>query len=350
MKSLKDYSLNIAEKDYHDYPAWSYSMIAKYAKDGFGALATIHDKTAPTPSMEFGSLFDSILTKGKATLDEYVVDETSAEIPPAEKSVFDTLLAMGATEPYDSLDPALLDKAINACDTFCSKYKKLETRMSKLDDTSRYYELRRTGKKVVSKEDWTDAMEMYRAFRNNSYLKNLFGTKNTDNKEFIYQAQFLVDYPLPSGKIVKVKIMPDLIVVDHDKKTIQLVDLKTSAMPAYDFWENFLKYRYDIQAQEYSDVMAALISNIEEYCDYSILPYLFTDISRTDKQPVTWIYDQTDFSQAEGFTYTKGDKTYSYKHWTVLLDEIISYEESQATVPYYITTEGPNDLLSVLGR
>ena len=57
--------MNLSEQAYHDYPAWSYSLIAKYARNGFSAIATLHDKMKPTPEMEFGSLFDSILTKGR---------------------------------------------------------------------------------------------------------------------------------------------------------------------------------------------------------------------------------------------------------------------------------------------
>ena len=87
--SLADYSLNLPEEQYHDYPAWSYSIIAKYAKDGFSSIATLHDKVTPTPSMEFGSLFDSILTKGKKTLDDYAVVDFN--VPDAEKKVLDAL-------------------------------------------------------------------------------------------------------------------------------------------------------------------------------------------------------------------------------------------------------------------
>ena len=81
--------MNLSEQAYHDYPAWSYSLIAKYARNGFSAIATLHDKMKPTPEMEFGSLFDSILTKGRKTLDDYAVADFS--VPPAEKGVLDIL-------------------------------------------------------------------------------------------------------------------------------------------------------------------------------------------------------------------------------------------------------------------
>ena len=342
MKSLKDYSLNISEEEYHSLPSWSHSLIAKYARDGFGAIATLHERTAPTASMEFGSLFDSIITRGKETLDHYVVDDTS--VAPAEKAVFDTLLASGHTEPWITISDNDLDAAIEACPTFASKYKKADTRRQKLDEASQYYDVRRTGKKIVSAQDWEDAMEMYNVFRDDEYLRSIFGHKNTADMEYLYQTQYEVNWILSNGKEVKVRIMPDLLVVNHKEKTVLPVDLKTSSMPAYDFAQNFIKFRYDLQAELYSDVLRTVMSRTE-YKDYTLLPYLFTDVSRTDKVPVTY-----EFDPSNGFSYTKGDKTYEYKGWKDLLVEILDYEESQAKVPSYITTTGPNNLVEILNR
>ena len=348
MKSLKDYSMNLSEAEYHSYPAWSHSLIARYAREGFSSIATIHEPLKPTPAMEFGSLFDSIITRGKATLDEYVVDETV--VPPAEKSVFDYLISQGVSGPFENIKDTVLNIAIDNCPTFASKYKKPETRKAKLLEVSQYYEARRTGKKVVSREDWNDAIEMARNFRNNEYLNKLFGIKNTEDVEYIYQAQFLVTIKDTEMNPFKIKIMPDLLVVNHKEKTIQPVDLKTSAQPAYDFKESFLKFRYDIEAAVYTDVLGIVLSETEEYKDYSILPYLFTDISREDKVPVTYTYDPHSDSQANGFTYTIGDKTYTHKPWTTLLGEMISYEEEQAVVPEGIKLDAPNDMMSFINR
>ena len=197
---------------------------------------------------------------------------------------------------------------------------------------------------MVSKADWDDAVEMYKVFRNDEYLKKLFGTKDTDDVEYIYQAQFKTTF-IVNGKEVEVKMMADLIVVNHTEKTIQIVDLKTSAMPAYDFSQNFLKYRYDLEAEVYTDVLDKILMEIGGYSDYEILPFLFTDISRVDKVPVTYSYEPT-----VGLVYMKGEKTYSYKGWKELLAEILHYEENEAKVPDYITTVGPNDLIEILER
>lgn len=339
MKSLKDYSLKLDEQEYHDYPAWSYSIIAKYAKEGFAAMATLFDKTEPTSSMRFGSLFDSILTKGKSTLDEYAVMDVT--VPESERKALD-YISTTTDKTFDSLTKEFIYDRCQECG-YQSKWG-VDAKYNHLAPYKDYFDIKQSGKKLVSKTDWDDAIEMARIFRNDDYLKTIFGTKNTDDIEYIYQSQFLVKWDF-GGSPVSIKIMPDLLVVNHRDKTVQPVDLKTSAMPAYSFAENFIKFRYDIQAELYTDVLKKVLEDAEGYEDYTVLPYLFTDISRTDKVPVTYEYDPTN-----GFAFNKNGKEYQYAGWKQLLAEIMAYRANDAKVPNYIVTDGPNDLISILSK
>lgn len=302
-------------------------------------MATLHDKVVTTPSMEFGSLFDSMITRGRKTLDNYTVMDFS--VPPAEKNVLDVLAANCTCTQFHDIS---MGEVIATADKVGYQPKwKADTRYSHISEYAKYYDVVMSGKKIVSKADWDDAVEMYKVFRNDEYLKKLFGTKDTDDVEYIYQAQFKTTFVV-NGDEVEVKMMADLIVVNHSEKTIQIVDLKTSAMPAYDFSQNFIKYRYDLEAEIYTDVVEK-IANENGYGDYEVLPFLFTDISRVDKVPVTYTYDPVG-----GFVYRKGEKVYEYKGWKELLAEILHYEEENARVPSYITTDGPNDLIEILER
>ena len=338
--SLKDYSLDITEQAYHEHPAWSYSTIAKYARGGFSAMATLHDKVKTTPEMEFGTLFDSFITKGRKTLEEYaMVDFT---VPPAEKAVLETLAANCTCPEFGGIS---MNEVIMTSDAV--KYQPKwgpEARYKHIAEYGKYYDILKSGKKLVSKDDWNDAMEMYNVFRNDPYLKGVFGTKDTDDVEYIYQAKFLF-YSEVNGQKVKVKFMPDLMIVNHKDKTIRLVDLKTSSMPAYDWPEHFIKMRYDIQGELYTEGIKTIIADDEEYKDYTVLPYLFTDISRVDKVPVTYEIDLEC-----GFCFVRGEKAYNYKGWKELLGEILAYEAADAKVPNWIVKEGPNDLVTILGR
>lgn len=333
--------MHLSEKDYHAYPAWSYSLISRYAKDGFGALETLHDPVTPTPSMEFGSLFDTIITKSRGDFyDEYVVSDTMP--PAAEKGVLDVLLTK-TNEPFYKVTSDTMQEAIEQCGY--QKRWSYDAQYKHIAEYSDYYDARCSGKKVVTKQDFEDAIEMAKVMWESENTKCLFKKGLHGNVEYVYQAQFCEDYLLDSGKEVKIKIMPDLLVIHHDIKTIQPVDLKTSSVPGWQFKDNFIKFRYDIQAGLYTDILKLVIDKDDYYSSFNVLPYIFADISRSDKIPVTYIYDPEN-----GFSFESNGKTYSYKGWQELLEEILDYEEQNAKVPSYISLSEPNDLISILSK
>jgi len=339
MKSLRDYSMNIPEQEYHDYPAWSHSIIARYARNGFDAISTLHDKIEPNAAMRFGSLFDSIITRGKETLDRYTV--ISQSVPEAERKALDYIASI-TSEPLDELTPQFIMDRCDECQ-YQTRWK-FDARFKHLVEFKEYYDKLRSGKEVVSEKDWNDAVQMANIFHHDPYLKTIFG-KDGNGIEYIYQPQFLVDWDI-EGENVKMKCMFDLLIVNHNEKTIRPVDLKTSDNPAYSFADNFIRMRYDLEAEVYTDILTRLIeTEATEYQDYAILPYLFTDVSRSDMVPVTFEYDPKN-----GFSYSKGDKVYQYSGWKELLAEILVYEENNARVPMGIVTDGPNDLIEILSR
>lgn len=336
--------MNLEESAYHAYPAWSYSLIARYAKYGFSALSNLNEPIVPTPEMKFGSLFDSFITRGKETLNLYAVYD--GDIPVSEKKVMDYLASHCSAEEFSDIPESDILEAAD----YCSYYPKwgYNAKYSHLAPFADYYRIAKSGKEIVDRNDWNDASAMMKVFRKDPYLKSLFGTEDTADVEYLYQTQFVVNYTLASGRVAKIKIMPDLIKVNHAEKTIQPVDLKTSSLPAYNFAENFVKMAYYIQAKLYSDVLEIVKNGDENLKEYTILPYLFTDISRTDKVPVTYVYDQTSLSQANGFTFTTSGKEYTYRSWQKLLDEILEYQEKAAKVPSYISTTEPNNILNLI--
>ena len=338
MKSLKEYAMNVSEQEYHNYPAWSYSKIARYARGGFQALSTLDEPVDVTPEMRFGSLFDTMMTRGKAeTLKRYVISDTPVPTP-AKKAVIDCILNK-TDAPFPEIQDDVYSAAFEEC-AYQGKWS-LEAKIKSLQDCAEYYTNRQSGKEVVSTAEFNEAKEMMDKIHNDPYLSEIFSIKNRQGKEYLYQLQLLADIDI-DGQVCPVKCMFDLLVVDHTNKTLQPVDLKTSYMPGYDFADHFVKMRYDLEAQVYVSVLQEVVKGTE-YEEYTILPYLFTDISKTDKVPVTWSYDVTAYPE---FKF----KDYTYKNWKVLLAEINEYQRTQATVPSYIKTDGPNDILSILNN
>ena len=321
-------------------------MITKYANKGFAAMETIWEHTAPTPSMEFGSMFDCMITRGKQEfMREYAVME---DIPaPAEKTMLDAMAKSGFSMD-DMSDETLITFANNL--SYRLDLKKDETRIKKLRAESAYYNAKASGKNIISAKDYKDGLEMMKALKENPLTASIFGHGEKDGIEYIYQAQFAVTITLgeetPDEINVEYKIMPDLIIINHNERTIQLVDLKTSSAPAWSFADNFIAFRYDIQAHSYSDTIEEVKKGTDEE-DYTILPYLFVDISRSDKIPVVYIYDQTDKSS---LSYSKYGREYIYRSWKSLLKEMVYYDKEKAQVPSNIDLSKPNDIISILSN
>lgn len=190
---------------------------------------------------------------------------------------------------------------------------------------------------------------MANIIKNDIYLKDIFGQGIKNGIEYLYQMKIffniLVEIKGDEYEI-EMKSMPDLVVVNHNDKTIQPVDLKTSSAPAYDFPDNFIKFRYDIQASVYTCALDHLIDKIPEYTDYQILPYLFVDISREDKVPLVFNYDPRSESQKDGLAFGE----YKYKDWVDYLTEMIEYENEKAKVPSYLVLDKPNDIIEILNN
>lgn len=346
MNELKALAVDMTEAEYHAYPAYSYSIIAKYARGGFSSLSTLFDKTEATPSMEFGSLFDCMVTRSYDVKKEYCVCDT---IPPdSDRKVIDYIISKGntITNNISDISYEILQDAFDTCEYY--KAWKFDTKVKRITQYDDYFKAKLSGKNIISSTDWVDAVTMYKSFMQNDFIKNLFGKKSTSKIEYLYQLKFICNYALKSGKTVQIKIMPDLIVVNHINKTIQLVDLKTSSSPAWDFKTNFLNFRYDLQAHTYSTIIQKIIIADKTLNAYTVLPYLFVDISRSDMTPVVYTYDQTDISQVYGLSITRDDKTYTYSNWETLLSQIIEYKDTKAKVPSYIDLSKPNDLINIL--
>lgn len=343
MISLKNFTSEMSEQEYHAHSAWSYSQIARYAREGFSAITNIHNPITATAAMEFGSLLDAMLTQPDKVNDMYVV--LDATPPPAEKAAIDSLIALTSFTKFEDIP----EQAFEAATASYQPKWYLDTKIKKLAQYKDYYEIRRSGKKIVSREDWNDAVEMTNIIHNDIYLKDIFGQGTKDGIEYLYQMKifFNVLVNIDGDEFdIDMKAMPDLVVVNHNEKTIQPVDLKTSSLPAYNFPESFIKFRYDIQASIYTCAIANLRNADTSYNDYKILPYLFVDISREDKVPLVFNYDPLAEDQVNGLSYGE----YHYKHWTDLLSEIIKYENEMAKVPSYLALDKPNDIVELLNR
>ncbi len=123
----------------------------------------------------------------------------------------------------------------------------------------------------------------------------------------------------------------DKIIVNHNEKTIQPLDIKTTGKHISSFNRSFLQFRYDIQASFYSTALLWLIDKSDnEYWnklkDYKILPFRFiVESTKYTGTPMVFnIPERMLLKSYEGFTYDKQN----YKGWKELIQDLQWYKEN----------------------
>jgi hypothetical protein len=140
---------------------------------------------------------------------------------------------------------------------------------------------------------------------------------------------------------VDYRCMFDEIIIDHNNKTIQPVDLKTSFKKEYDFYKSFIEWSYNIQCRLYVRILKEVIKNDEYFKDFVVFPYKDIVVCRTSLTPSVWYFEDT---------FVEGALVYGKNKQIVLRDphtigeELKHYLDSGATMPKDINKDTSNDL------
>jgi hypothetical protein len=109
------------------------------------------------------------------------------------------------------------------------------------------------GKQIISLEEKVVVDSVVDSLKNHEATKDLF-SNDEPNFYIIYQKPF---YTLVDG--VKCKILPDIIVVDS-AGNLTMYDVKTMASSVLSFPDQAQKFRYDLQAAFYLDVISRYLT------------------------------------------------------------------------------------------
>ncbi len=118
------------------------------------------------------------------------------------------------------------------------------------------------GKVKIYKEEYESAKALLEGLQTHMFTKHYFITE--DNCEIKHQVPLLFD---------KYKALLDGILINHNLKTIEPYDLKTSEDSALGFPDKFFKFRYDLQAAIYTE--AVKVYKDTYYPDYELLDFKF---------------------------------------------------------------------------
>ena len=246
MKKLSEISWNVPESVYREDPALSYSTLSRFDREGFNKLDSLFDKIE-TPSLTFGSAVDSIITGGQEEFEDrfFVADfpDTPDSIIQIVKALFNEF-----SDTHRILESIPNEEVIGFASRFnYQKNWKPETRADVIKKKgAEYYSILHLSqdKTLLNTETYQDICKAVDALKTSEATKFYFADNNPfePNIERFYQLKFKatlngIDY----------RCMFDELVVFHDTKEIQPLDLKTSCKKLdreWDFPTHYIEWRY----------------------------------------------------------------------------------------------------------
>ena len=317
-KSIKNIAWNVTEEEYRADKAKSYSTLSRFAREGVSCIPHLMDKIDSEP-LRFGSLVDTVMTDASELDNKFMI----VDFPKPTESIVKIVTAIWEnsdkkTNILAKIDPQTI--LMHAGNEDYQKNWKEETKINKIVfEGQGYFELLALteGKMVVTQSDLGLAEGCRDNLKSSNYTsKYFYDNPMKPNVEGHYQLKFKFTFIL-DGITYHVRCMFDRIIVDHEAKTIQPLDLKTTGKPEEEFSHSFLQWRYDLQATMYSWILAKVCKEDDYFKDFTILPFKFICINRYNQKPLVWTYkDSLICSERFGVDGIK------YKSWYTLLKEL----------------------------
>lgn len=342
MPSFDTISWQCSEKEYREYDAINYSSIAGYAKEGFEYLLKMDEKYS-SPSLVFGSALDTMLTSSEEEFNKkfFVFDE--GNLSSTLKIIADTLYNKYAL-PIDDIKDEEIIEAIG--DMQFWNNLSIEKRVAKIKTPEmRYYYnalMNKGDKELINSATFIDVHACAEALKSAPCSSKYFNESFDEDIELHYQLKFKTNlgaYNLftKEQELLEYKCMVDCIRVDHKNKTIELIDLKTTRFKEYEFAKAVIKYRYDIQAVLYCDIVQNYIYGTT-YGEYKVLPFKFICINRYSKTPLKWEYE---FSGGGAYNLIVPGESYK-----MLAQKVHRFKqkETKPTIPEDIDKDNANPL------
>lgn len=320
-KSIKELAWNVSEEVYRADEAISYSTLSMYAREGQKAIPHLKDKK-DTESLRFGSIVDCLLTEPDTLEDRFFIADfpkVSDKIILICKTIFER--TDGLYRTLDSIESSKLLAVIKEFDYY-SNWGDSSRIKDVISKGNEYYKLLfiSNSKTIISSEDYERAQNCVEILRTNPFTYKYFSVEPFKDVEKEYQLRFRST----SLHVRAVRCMFDLIIVDHENKTIQPIDLKTSGKDEENFEDSFIQWRYMIQATLYAQILEDAILKDDYFRSFEILPYKFIVINKFNQTPLIWTFPDTMWEN--DFITTDGQ---ILKGWRTLLTELNWFLKTQ---------------------
>ena len=284
-------------EDYYTNPAISQSQLKLLLGPDPSIFNTIQE-----PDLYFeekkhfiiGNGVDIQLTQSSEAFNEkFHVSNIQNKPSDTIKSIVNQVYDLVKEEVGSLADKGLLrdhtSKIIDSCnDHNYQPNWKTETRVAKVGESWEYWEDLKAaeGKQVLSQEENDLISQIVMSIRSNSVTGPYFIPQ--PNQEILYQYPIYFSY-----NNVDCKALLDMVIIDHDKKTIQPIDIKTMGDQTLYFPKSLRQRRYDIQAAFYTQALFQWWIDNDRYTDYRILNFKFIVESTTNPgNPLVFTCDE----------------------------------------------------------
>ena len=345
-KSLKDISWLVTEEEYRADPAYSYSTIAKFDREGFEKIESLFDRVE-SPSLLFGSCVDTLLTDGQEAFDNRFFVADFPELQDNIKKIVNELFNLYSDNYVSLID--IPDKCIIPI-TEINDYQKNwkpETRAKVIKEKgNEYYNLLYLAgnKTIITSSLYADIMACIEELKTSEATKWYFQDDDPfdDSIERLYQLKFKGKYDN-----INLRIMMDLAIVDHKNKIIYPCDLKTSYKEEYNFFKSFVDWRYNIQAQLYWEILRQSLDKDPYFKDFKLADYRFIVVCNKTRNPLVWEYYDT--TRETDMVYGK-DRQIKLRNWRRIVKDLNYYLSETPKVPIGINVEGTNNIIHWLNN
>jgi len=210
-----------------------------------------------------GSAVDCLLTTPTEFDDKYHISDLEKKPSDVEMSiinqVFSELIDIGTLRDY----PELLENAIIQHDWYGGKpgEKRIQGLLERGEDY--FQDLKASvGKQVLSVEEKTLIDSIVMSLKTNDKTAHYFQEIQGLHKYYQLPIYFICEE-------VECKALLDLVIFNHNHKTIQPIDIKTLGDYTINFPKSVRQRRYDIQAAFYTEALKV------RYPGYIVLPFKF---------------------------------------------------------------------------
>lgn len=266
--------------DYFNTKAISNSLMGLYEED-FKAFVDywVYNKYMPrvdTESLTLGSLVDTLLTSPEEFDSRYYVYDKEAPTGQMLQFCKEVFKLQHSSGP------------ISYEDMFGEAYKNVGFKRDKLESIIKRYETEgkdyteclnnSIGKEVISSVVLDKAKRLVSELKANPYTRLIVNIKNNENVEVINQLVLNSEWEKDGIKL-PLKACLDKVIIDHKKKRIIPIDIKTSSDSTH-FSNSVYKYKYYRQGSFYKYMLESYIKE-RGLEDYVVTDFLFLVCSTT---------------------------------------------------------------------